>query len=102
VPAVTSGRFPVVPVGRDYPSWETSVQRPLWASASTESPLYPDTVYAANLFGRDTVNTQPSGRMSGHWRLTVQREGKPGRPDAVHRRDLSHDAQEYPRIALAG
>jgi len=35
------------------------VQRPLWASTSTKSPDYPDTLYVDNLIGPDTVNTMP-------------------------------------------
>ncbi len=36
-----------------------SVQRPLWASASTKDPAYPDTMYVDELIGKDTVNTLP-------------------------------------------
>jgi len=32
------------------------VQRPLWASTSTENPEYPDTYYVDHLIGPDTVN----------------------------------------------
>jgi transaldolase len=35
------------------------VQRPLWASTSTKNPAYPDTLYADELIGQDTVNTLP-------------------------------------------
>lgn len=35
------------------------VQRPLWASTSTKNPTYPDTLYADNLIGPDTVDTIP-------------------------------------------
>jgi transaldolase/glucose-6-phosphate isomerase len=35
------------------------VQRPLWASTSTKNPAYPDTLYADNLIGPDTVDTIP-------------------------------------------
>ena len=35
------------------------VQRPLWASTSTKSPDYPDTLYVDTLIGPDTVNTMP-------------------------------------------
>lgn len=34
-------------------------QRPLWASTSTKSPSYPDTLYVDALIGPDTVNTVP-------------------------------------------
>lgn len=36
-----------------------AVQRPLWASTSTKSPRYPDTMYVDRLIGPDTVNTVP-------------------------------------------
>jgi transaldolase len=36
-----------------------NVQRPLWASTSTKSPDYPDTLYVDELIGPDTVNTMP-------------------------------------------
>jgi len=35
------------------------VQRPLWASTSTKSAAYPDTMYVDNLIGAHTVNTLP-------------------------------------------
>ena len=35
------------------------LQRPLWASTSTKNPAWPDTLYADNLIGPDTVNTLP-------------------------------------------
>jgi transaldolase len=47
------------------PRWEFLVgkgarpQRCLWASTSTKNPAYPDTLYVADLVGRDTVNTMP-------------------------------------------
>ena len=34
-------------------------QRLLWASTSTKSPDYPDTIYVDNLVGPETVNTMP-------------------------------------------
>ena len=34
-------------------------QRVLWASTSTKNPAYPDTYYADNLIGADTVDTMP-------------------------------------------
>jgi transaldolase/glucose-6-phosphate isomerase len=40
------------------------VQRPLWASTGTKSPLYPDTMYVDNLSGPDTVNTVPPATLS--------------------------------------
>src|SRR5210317_899718 len=35
------------------------VQRPLWASTSSNNPACPDTIYVDNLIGPDTVNTLP-------------------------------------------
>lgn len=35
------------------------IQRPLWASTSTKSPDYPDTLYVASLVAPHTVNTMP-------------------------------------------
>ncbi|OGO14369.1 MAG: transaldolase [Chloroflexi bacterium RBG_16_47_49] len=35
------------------------LQRPLWASTSTKSPAYPDTMYVDELIGAHTVNTVP-------------------------------------------
>jgi transaldolase len=34
-------------------------QRVLWASTSTKNPAYPDTLYADELIGPDTINTMP-------------------------------------------
>jgi len=36
-----------------------NLQRPLWASTSTKSPDYPDTLYVNTLIGPHTVNTVP-------------------------------------------
>ncbi|HEX3692916.1 MAG TPA: transaldolase [Solirubrobacteraceae bacterium] len=47
------------------PRWEylagkgATPQRVLWASTSTKSPDYPDTLYVDELIGPDTVNTMP-------------------------------------------
>src|ERR1700730_3827856 len=47
------------------PRWEylmskgATPQRLLWASTSTKNPDYPDTLYADELIGADTVNTMP-------------------------------------------
>jgi transaldolase len=47
------------------PRWEyllakgATPQRVLWASTSTKSPDYPDTLYVEELIGADTVNTMP-------------------------------------------
>jgi transaldolase len=47
------------------PRWQalaakgTRPQRVLWASTSTKSPAYPDTLYVDELIGPDTVNTLP-------------------------------------------
>ncbi len=51
------------------PRWEAlarrgaRVQRPLWASTSTKSPDYPDTLYVDELIGPDTVNTLPDSTL---------------------------------------
>ncbi len=39
-------------------------QRPLWASTSTKSPAYPDTLYIDSLIGPDTVNTIPDATLA--------------------------------------
>jgi transaldolase len=39
------------------------LQRPLWASTSTKSPAYPDTLYVDSLIGPDTVNTLPDATL---------------------------------------
>lgn len=39
------------------------VQRVLWASTSTKNPAYPDTYYADNLIGPDTINTFPTATL---------------------------------------
>lgn len=39
------------------------VQRPLWASTSTKSPDYPDTLYVDELIGPNTVNTLPDNTL---------------------------------------
>jgi transaldolase len=47
------------------PRWESlesrgaTKQRPLWASTSTKTPEYKDTIYVDNLIGAETVNTMP-------------------------------------------
>jgi transaldolase len=47
------------------PRWEplvnrgARIQRPLWASTSTDNPAYPDTLYVDNLIGPNTINTLP-------------------------------------------
>ncbi len=40
------------------------VQRLLWASTSTKSPEFPDTLYVDNLIGPDTVNTVPPATLN--------------------------------------
>ena len=51
------------------PRWEAlaargaRVQRPLWASTSTNNPAYPDTLYVDRLIGPDTVNTIPEATL---------------------------------------
>jgi len=41
-------------------------QRLLWASTSTKSPAYKDTLYVDALVGRDTVNTMPPSTMDAY------------------------------------
>ena len=36
-----------------------AVQRPLWASTGVKNPAYKDTMYVAELIGKDIVNTMP-------------------------------------------
>ena len=51
------------------PRWQAlaargaKVQRPLWASTSTKSPDYVDTLYVNTLIGPDTVNTMPEATL---------------------------------------
>jgi len=40
------------------------VQRPLWASTGVKNPAFPDTLYMAELIGRDTVNTVPPATLN--------------------------------------
>jgi transaldolase len=52
------------------PRWDAlaahgaNLQRPLWASTSTKSPDYPDTLYVDELIGPHTVNTMPDGTLA--------------------------------------
>jgi len=43
-----------------------TTQRLLWASTSTKSPAYKDTLYVDALVGRDTVNTMPPATMDAY------------------------------------
>jgi transaldolase / glucose-6-phosphate isomerase len=52
-------------------------QRLLWASTSTKSPAYKDTMYVEELIGRDTVDTIPPATMDAF------RDHGVVRPDAV-------------------
>jgi transaldolase len=53
----------------DGPRWKplaaagAAPQRLLWASTGVKDPAYPDTLYAASLIGRDTVDTMPPKTM---------------------------------------
>jgi transaldolase / glucose-6-phosphate isomerase len=58
-------------------------QRLLWASTSTKSPAYKDTMYVEELIGRDTVDTIPPATMDAF------RDHGVVRPDAVE-----HDLEE--------
>ena len=65
------------------PRWEklaaagAHTQRLLWASTSTKSPAYKDTMYVEELIGRDTVDTIPPATMDAF------RDHGVVRPDAV-------------------
>ncbi len=54
------------------PRWEylaskgARPQRLLWASTSTKSPDYPDTLYVDELIGPDTVNTMPEETIAAY------------------------------------
>jgi transaldolase/glucose-6-phosphate isomerase len=67
------------------PRWQTlaaagaKTQRLLWASTSTKSPIYKDTMYVEALIGRDTVDTIPPATMDAF------REHGKVKPDAVER-----------------
>ena len=49
---------------RDSVERGAQVQRPLWASTSTKSDAYPDTLYVDSLIGPDTVNTIPDNTLA--------------------------------------
>ena len=69
-------------------------QRLLWASTSTKSPAYKDTMYVEALIGRDTVDTIPPATMDafrGHGEV---------KPDAIEQdlagaRDVLADLEEH-------
>jgi transaldolase len=53
------------------------VQRMLWASTSTKNAKYPDTLYAAELIGPDTIDTMPASTLDafrdhGKVRITIE------------------------------
>lgn len=65
--AIDNARLAYAHFGKAFsgPRWEYLAskggrpQRLLWASTSTKSPSYPDTLYVDELAGPDTVNTMP-------------------------------------------
>ncbi len=65
------------------PRWDAlakagaKTQRLLWASTSTKSPAYKDTMYVEALIGRDTVDTLPPATMDAF------RDHGEAKPDAV-------------------
>src|SRR5271155_4207481 len=66
------------------------VQRVLWASTSTKNPKYPDTLYVAELIGKDTVDTIPPATMDAfrdHGEVRVAQEG--GRRSQRHHRAVA-------------
>ena len=52
------------------PRWEAlanrgaNLQRPLWASTSTKTPAYVDTLYVDSLIGPDSINTLPESTIA--------------------------------------
>jgi transaldolase/glucose-6-phosphate isomerase len=77
---VAYGRYKTLFSG---PRWEklaaagARTQRLLWASTSTKSPAYKDTMYVEELIGRDTVDTIPPATMDAF------RDHGVARPDTV-------------------
>jgi transaldolase len=68
------------------------VQRPLWASTSTQNPSYPDTMYVTPLIGPRTVNTMTLETIDafGHHGEVACDAVRHGRAEAV---DLMDDLQ---------
>jgi transaldolase/glucose-6-phosphate isomerase len=72
------------------------VQRPLWASTSVKSPLYPDTMYVEALVGPDTVNTVPPATLTafmdhGNVALTLESGIDEAREQLARLADLGVD-----------
>lgn len=70
------------------------VQRPLWGSTGTKSPLYPDTLYVEALIGPDTVNTLPPA--------TLQAFLDHGKVESVISRDLDGAQLRLARLSQMG
>lgn len=83
------------------PRWEilakagARTQRLLWASTSTKSPAYKDTLYVEALIGRDTVDTLPPATMDAF------RDHGKAEPDAVER-DVADARATLAELASAG
>jgi transaldolase len=83
------------------PRWEAlaaagaRVQRPLWASTSTKSPAYSDTLYVDELIGPNTVNTLAPASIEA-----LHDHGDP-QPDTI-RRGLDDAAAVIAGLAEAG
>jgi transaldolase/glucose-6-phosphate isomerase len=92
------GRFERIFSG---PRWEklrdagAAPQRPLWASTSTKSPNYPDTLYVDQLVAPHTVNTMPMA--------TLLAFGDHGEfPDPAHPTAEQDPAEDLKALADAG
>ena len=70
------------------------VQRPLWASTSTKNPAYPDTLYADNLIGPDTVDTIPP--------QTLEAFRDHGTPEVTLTRGVAEAARTLEDLAAVG
>src|SRR5512138_1848584 len=70
------------------------VHRPLWASTSTKSPNYPDTIYVDNLIGPETVNTVPPA--------TLIAFGDHGKAEVTLTRDLDQSEEALKQLEAAG
>ncbi len=91
------------------PRWDAlaakgaQVQRPLWASTSTKSPDYPDTLYIDTLIGLDTVNTMPVATLEAfedHGTLAASAEEGAEEAEALFARlaELGIDLDEVSRV----
>jgi transaldolase/glucose-6-phosphate isomerase len=95
------------------PRWETlaargaRIQRPLWASTGTKTPLYSDTVYVDSLIGPDTVSTMPVATLNAFRRRgaaapTLTEGVEEARSDLARLRGIGIDLDEIARALLRG